>query len=120
MNAPFELHRLVKSVSTDVCDPAESVELAKAFIKTADIWSSQDQNEDHLDLLVAIASLSAEVLAASHSSVSKEALPNLCTASKLILTFISNNLKTQENVRKFSLPLNALCTGKFYSEIKAS
>ena len=111
MNAPYELHRLVKSVTTDLCDPVESAELAKAIIKSTDIWTSQAQDEGHQDLLVAIASLAAEVLAASHSSVSKEALSNLSAASKLILTFISNNLKTQENVRKFSLPLNALCTG---------
>ena len=111
MNAPYELHRLVKSVTTDLCDPVESTELAKAIIKSTDIWTSQAQDEGHQDLLVAIASLAAEVLAASHSSVTKEALSNLSAASKLILTFISNNLKTQENVRKFSLPLNALCTG---------
>ena len=112
MNAPYELHRLVKSVTNDICDPVESTELAKAIIKSSDIWTSQAQDEGgHQDLLVAIASLAAEVLAASHSTVSKEALSSLCAASKLILTFISNNLKTQENVRKFSLPLNALCTG---------
>ena len=112
-SAPYELYRLVKIVSTEICDPVEAIELSKALIKSSHLWTQEattSNEDDHQDLLVAIASLSSEVLASSQSSVSKEALVSLSSASNLILSFMITHL-SHENVKKFSLPLTALCTG---------
>jgi hypothetical protein len=114
-SAPYELHRLVKIVTTEICDPVEALDLSKALIKSSRLWTQEvttsiDEDDDHQEILVAIASLSSEVLAASQSSVSKEALASLSAASNLILSFMINHL-SHENVKKFSLPLTALCTG---------
>ena len=110
--APYELRRLVKLATSDICDPIESFELSKALIKTSQHWTEKDgaSIQNYKEILVAIASLSSEVLASSQSSVSKETAASISSASKLILTFMIDNLN-HENVKKFSLPLTALCTG---------